>query len=67
MCIRDRSIAQLPDREKYIFTQRRLSENPPTLEDLGKQFGVSRERIRQLEARAFKQVRESVVALAKKK
>ena len=32
------SIAQLPDREKYIFTQRRLSENPPTLEDLGKQF-----------------------------
>ena len=57
-----KSVALLPERERYIFTQRRLVEDPPTLEDLGKQFGVSRERIRQLESRAFDKVRASVVA-----
>jgi RNA polymerase sigma-32 factor len=55
------AIAKLPEREKYIFTKRRLSESPPTLEELGKKFGVSRERIRQLEARAFRRVQEFVV------
>ena len=60
------SVALLPERERYIFTQRRLIEDPPTLEDLGKKFGVSRERIRQLEARAFDRVRASVVAQREK-
>ena len=47
----------LNDREKDILTQRKLKDDPTTLEDLSKQYDVSRERIRQLEARALKQMR----------
>lgn len=60
-----RVVAALPERERDIFTQRRLSEDPPTLEALGVVYGISRERVRQLEARAFKRVQEAVIASAK--
>jgi RNA polymerase sigma-32 factor len=45
-------------REKDIIIKRRLSENPKTLEDLSKEYNVSRERIRQIEARAFEKLQE---------
>jgi RNA polymerase sigma-32 factor len=50
----------LNDREKRIFTARRLEENPVTLEELAQEFDVSRERIRQIEVRAFEKVQEAV-------
>ncbi len=50
----------LNDREKRIFTARRLSEDTITLEDLSGEFGVSRERIRQIEVRAFEKVQKAV-------
>ena len=50
----------LNDREKRIFTARRLSEDPLTLEELSGEFGVSRERIRQIEVRAFDKVQKAV-------
>jgi RNA polymerase sigma-32 factor len=51
-----RAIAILNDRERHIFEARHLTDEPKTLEDLAIQFKVSRERIRQLEARAFEKV-----------
>jgi RNA polymerase sigma-32 factor len=50
----------LNEREKRIFTARRLSEDSITLEDLSTEFSVSRERIRQIEVRAFEKVQKSV-------
>lgn len=50
----------LNDRERRIFEARRLSEDPMTLEDLSGEFGVSRERVRQIEVRAFEKVQKAV-------
>jgi len=50
----------LNDREKRIFEARRLAEDPMTLEDLSTEFGVSRERVRQIEVRAFEKVQKAV-------
>jgi RNA polymerase sigma-32 factor len=50
----------LNDRERRIFTARRLEEDPLTLEALSQEFGVSRERVRQIEVRAFEKVQEAV-------
>lgn len=50
----------LNDRERRIFEARRLSEDPMTLEDLSTEFGVSRERVRQIEVRAFEKVQKAV-------
>lgn len=50
----------LNDREKIIFESRRLKDTPTTLEDLSQKFGVSRERIRQIEMRAFDKVRAAM-------
>jgi RNA polymerase sigma-32 factor len=47
-------------RERRIFEARRLAEKPMTLEELGEEFGVSRERVRQIETRAFEKVKEAV-------
>ena len=54
----------LNEREAQIFEARRLSEKPQTLEELSQVHGVSRERIRQIEVRAFEKVQEAVVAAA---
>jgi RNA polymerase sigma-32 factor len=58
------SLDVLNDRERRIFEMRRLSDDPMTLEELSQEFGVSRERIRQIEVRAFEKVQEAVVAAA---
>ena len=55
----------LNDREKDILTQRRLQENPVTLEDLSGVYDVSRERIRQIEVRAFEKLQKRMRELAR--
>jgi RNA polymerase sigma-32 factor len=55
----------LNDRERKIFEARRLTENPVTLEELAAEFGVSRERVRQIEVRAFEKVQAAVVSRIK--
>ncbi|AMN44395.1 RNA polymerase sigma factor RpoH [Rhodoplanes sp. Z2-YC6860] len=50
----------LNDRERRIFQARRLADDPVTLEDLAAEFGVSRERVRQIEVRAFEKVQKAV-------
>lgn len=55
----------LNDRERRIFEARRLSEDPITLEELSGEFGVSRERVRQIEVRAFEKVQDAVTKGAK--
>jgi hypothetical protein len=47
------------NRERRIFVARRLAEKPMTLEELGEEFGVSRERVRQIETRAFEKVKKA--------
>lgn len=54
----------LSPREKRIFEARRLSDDPITLEELSGEFGVSRERIRQIEVRAFEKVQKAVMEAA---
>ena len=51
---------KLTDRERRVFEARRLQDDPATLEDLSQEFGVSRERIRQIEVRAFEKVQKAV-------
>ncbi|WP_137388138.1 RNA polymerase sigma factor RpoH [Rhodoligotrophos defluvii] len=55
-----RAMDKLNERERRIFEARRLSDEPLTLEDLSREFGVSRERIRQIEVRAFEKVQKAV-------
>lgn len=50
----------LTDRERHILTERRLKDDPMTLQDLSTVYGISRERVRQIEVRAFEKVRKSV-------
>jgi RNA polymerase sigma-32 factor len=50
------AMAELNDRERDIITERRLNEDPITLDELGKRYSISRERVRQLEARAFEKI-----------
>jgi len=54
------ALGVLNERERRIFEARRLSEDPMTLEDLSSEFGVSRERVRQIEVRAFEKVQDAV-------
>ena len=54
------AMSGLNDREKRVFEARRLQDDPSTLEDLSTEFGVSRERIRQIEVRAFEKVQKAV-------
>ena len=55
----------LNDREKDILVKRRLAEKPLTLEDLSGEYDVSRERIRQIEVRAFEKLQKRMTELAK--
>jgi RNA polymerase sigma-32 factor len=61
------SIKILNDREKQIIEARRLSEKPKTLEELSKKFKISRERIRQIETKAFEKLQKSMMNSAKSK
>jgi RNA polymerase sigma-32 factor len=54
------ALAILNDRERHIFEARRLADKPTRLEELAEEFGVSRERVRQIEVRAFEKVRNAV-------
>ncbi|MEM1074581.1 MAG: RNA polymerase sigma factor RpoH [Pseudomonadota bacterium] len=61
------AMSVLNDREKDILTQRRLSERTVTLEDLSTEYDVSRERIRQIEVRAFEKLQKKMRELAREK
>jgi RNA polymerase sigma-32 factor len=54
----------LNERERYILTERRLRDDPTTLEDLSQKYGISRERVRQIEVRAFEKLQRSMKSLA---
>ena len=54
------ALTVLNERERRIFEARRLADNPITLEELAQEFGVSRERVRQIEVRAFEKVQDAV-------
>ena len=54
----------LNEREKHILTQRRLVDEPETLEELSQQYGISRERVRQIEVRAFDKLQRAMRNLA---
>ena len=54
----------LNDREKHILTERRLTDDPKTLEELSQVYGVSRERVRQIEVRAFEKLQKAMMRIA---
>ena len=58
------AMQELSERERHILTQRRLIDDPLTLEELAGQYGVSRERIRQIEVRAFEKLQKAMQAAA---
>ena len=58
------SLTSLNERERYIFVERRLTENPKTLEELSEEYNISRERVRQIEVRAFEKVQKSIKSAA---
>ncbi len=58
------AMGSLNDREKHILTERRLIEEPKTLEELSQQYNVSRERVRQIEVRAFEKLQKAMLRIA---
>ena len=56
----EQAMETLNDREQHILRERRLTDNPATLEDLSKEYSISRERVRQIEVRAFEKVQKAV-------
>lgn len=60
MALLNEALGDLNEREKAIFQARRLKDEPATLEELAQEYNVSRERIRQIEVRAFEKVQEAV-------
>ena len=58
------AMEDLNDREKHILAERRLSDDPKTLEELSQVYGVSRERVRQIEVRAFDKLQKAMLRLA---
>jgi len=67
MSLLEDAMTELTDRERHILTERRLKDSPTTLEDLASQYGVSRERVRQIEVRAFEKLQKSMKAAAEAK
>ncbi len=61
------AMGSLNEREQHILAERRLSEDPKTLEDLSKVYEVSRERIRQIEVRAFEKLQKAMLRIAGEK
>ena len=64
MSLLEEAMTELTDRERHILTERRLKDDPTTLEDLASQYGVSRERVRQIEVRAFEKLQKTMRAAA---
>ncbi len=64
MSLLEEAMTELTDRERHILTQRRLQDDPTTLEELASQYGVSRERVRQIEVRAFEKLQKAMRAAA---
>jgi RNA polymerase sigma-32 factor len=58
------ALKELNERERQVLTERRLVEEPRTLEDLSVVFGVSRERVRQIEVRAFEKLQKAIERIA---
>jgi len=56
----NKAMETLNDRERRILTERRLAEDPKTLEDLSQEYGISRERVRQIEVRAFEKIQKAM-------
>jgi RNA polymerase sigma-32 factor len=54
------AMEHLNDRERRILSERRLRDNPTTLEDLSQEYGISRERVRQIEVRAFEKLQKAI-------
>ena len=67
MTLLEAAMTELSDRERHILTQRRLRDEPVTLEELAGEYGVSRERVRQIEVRAFEKLQKSMRAAAVEK
>ncbi len=61
------ALATLNERERHILTERRLTDDPKTLEDLSQVYDVSRERVRQIEVRAFEKLQKAMKTIAGEK
>jgi RNA polymerase sigma-32 factor len=67
MSLLEEAMKELSDRERHILTQRRLKDEPTTLEELAAEYGVSRERVRQIEVRAFEKLQKAMRAAAEER
>ncbi|HRJ63806.1 RNA polymerase sigma factor RpoH [Brevundimonas sp. UBA2416] len=67
MGLLEEAMQELTEREKHILTERRLKDDPVTLEELAGQYGVSRERVRQIEVRAFEKLQKAMRAAAEER
>jgi RNA polymerase sigma-32 factor len=67
MALLEEAMKELSDRERHILTERRLKDNPTTLEELASEYGVSRERVRQIEVRAFEKLQKAMRAAAEER
>jgi RNA polymerase sigma-32 factor len=67
MALLNDAMKDLSDRERHILTQRRLVDSPTTLEELASEYGVSRERVRQIEVRAFEKLQKAMRTAALEK
>ncbi|MDB5446440.1 MAG: rpoH [Phenylobacterium sp.] len=67
MSLLEEAMTELSDRERHILTERRLKDEPTTLEELAAQYGVSRERVRQIEVRAFEKLQKSMRSAAEER
>jgi RNA polymerase sigma-32 factor len=63
MSLLHRAMAVLNDRERHILSERRLKDEPTTLEELSAAYGISRERVRQIEVRAFEKLQRAIKGL----
>ena len=59
-----KAMKTLSERERHILNERRLRDNPLTLEELSQEYGISRERVRQIEVRAFEKLQKAMKNLA---
>jgi len=67
MALLEEAMTELTDRERHILTERRLKDDPSTLEELAAQYGVSRERVRQIEVRAFEKLQKAMRSAAEER